>query len=271
MSVDTSASQPKKRTTRSSTSASDLSYLEPVINKSNRSYQFGDSDVTLISSDNIRFKVHTFHLMAASAVFRDMLSIGKNGHQGPEVRLTDKAIESSWVISLFLRTCYGHSLPHYTDVKDGYLGLIAFIDKYDCKVARESLITLVNSWMGLDSQRLYPNLVMSIASQLDDNRLAKRAISLGGHWEWSKVTTEEPTESVARQRLRVVRQIPLYGAFDLTAWAFEDFKKIPEDYKFALLRACQQGKPLFDHKEADWTAIADSFEIILSAIRENKK
>ncbi|OCF33664.1 hypothetical protein I316_04738 [Kwoniella heveanensis BCC8398] len=200
MSVDTSASQAKERTTRSSASASDLSYLEPVINKSNRSYQFGDSNVTLISSDNIRFKVHTFHLMAASAVFRNMLSIGKNGHQGPEVRLTDKAIESSWVISLFLRTCYGHSLPHYADVEDGYLGLIAFIDKYDCKVARESLITSVNSWMGLDK-----------------------------------------------------------------------FKKIPEDYKFALLRACQQGKPLFDHKEADWTAIADSFEIILSAIREKKK
>ncbi|WVF68196.1 hypothetical protein IAT40_002961 [Kwoniella sp. CBS 6097] len=251
-------------------STAENSVSESVIKDTNRPYQFSDSDITLISSDDLHFKIHSYHLMAASAVFRDMIALGKNSEASAEVRLTDSEIETSTVVVLFLDICYGTPLPHYKDKQATYIKLVKFLDKYDCRSARITLKHSLHTLLDLsepNSQRC-PQTCFVVACVMDDIDLAKAALRKADTWRFFKYSSTEPSNHTEAERFRAYRPLPERSSLDLVAFRFDEFKQIPDDIKFALLRAIHQGSTSFDYQTANWSKIADSFEIILNTIRE---
>ncbi|OCF33659.1 hypothetical protein I316_04733 [Kwoniella heveanensis BCC8398] len=245
----------------------------PTINDINRPFQFDDSDITLISSDNLHFKIHSYHLMAASPVFRDMIAIGKGGTETQTVELADTTFETGSIVSLFLDICYGTPLPHYKVSLTRYLALVKFLNKYDCELAKGVVKGAIHAYMNncVDgSKDLQPGSCFDIAVAMDDIGLMKTSIRRAGTWHFAPYTTSEPDNSVAKKRYRAAHCIPNRGVLDLTASTFDDWERIPNDVKFALLRATYGDKSQFDYKTAKWDEVADSFEIILNFIREKK-
>ncbi|WVQ95656.1 hypothetical protein IAU59_002754 [Kwoniella sp. CBS 9459] len=212
--------EPEKDKVKTESSSPPEPAAPPTIDDTNRPYQFEDSDITLVSSDGLHFKIHSYHLMAASPVFRDMLTVGK-GSSEQTVQLTDTKFETSSIVALFLQACYG------------------------------------------------PQVFFILACALDDVNLIQSIVRRAGHWGFIGYTEPEPTGDVEKQAFRALRNIPYCSCLDLTAIKFTEFDKIPNDIKFALLRATHDGKSLFNYKAAEWVKIADSFEIILKSIRKS--
>ncbi|OCF33662.1 hypothetical protein I316_04736 [Kwoniella heveanensis BCC8398] len=237
-----------------------------VIDGTNRAYQFEDSDVTLISGDDVHFDSIRI-LMAASCVFRDLFLVGSKDDKTHEVRLIDPEIEHREVISLFLVICYGGPVPHYHDRHLAFKRSTRFLDKWDCKQAKESLRTALYAWTTPDLGRLQPSFVFAMATFNDEPASAKRAISSTGKWYFPSIKEAAPDHCEAKGKFTATYHLPDRCAIDLSACTFEQFKEIADGYKFALLRATGQheiGKP---PTEISWTEIADTFAITLEAIR----
>ncbi|WVQ95654.1 hypothetical protein IAU59_002752 [Kwoniella sp. CBS 9459] len=181
----------KKTKTAHESPDQEMSASTPKVDDTNKDYQFKDSDITLISSDKYHFKVHSYHLMAASTVFRDMIAIDPHKSMALEVILTDTEFETGTILSLFFHMCYGERLPHYSSHYTAYKRLIRFLDKYDCKSGTEILRTSIYTWSTMDQDKLQPGYVFTLACHIDDEKLAKRAITLAGGWVWGEDDEEK--------------------------------------------------------------------------------
>ncbi|WVW81768.1 hypothetical protein I302_103764 [Kwoniella bestiolae CBS 10118] len=134
----------------------------------NLDYQAKDADITLISSDNLHFKVHGYMLKAHSAVLRDLLNdsqmmvspIPIDVHSRDLKRfldlmyLPDPLIPFSWIeTKTLLETC----------------------DKYDCPLIHERIRTRLNP-----HPEQAPWETFCLASHFNDLELAKKSLVFMG-------------------------------------------------------------------------------------------
>ncbi|WVF68199.1 hypothetical protein IAT40_002964 [Kwoniella sp. CBS 6097] len=227
----------KKRKTAASSSAD-------VINEYNSPFQFRDSDITLISSDDLHFKVHTFHLMAASpppynnSVFRDMISVGKNSTDQDEVGLSDIDIEKGKILFLYLSLVYGFALGMPKNSLGRFLRLIKFLHKYECTTAKRTLSLLINSWMdpAQTKEQLSPKIGLLLACDLDDMDSASIAMKRTGKRIFlppPPQAEDAPMVNGRKEKFYITRSIPDCSVMHLTAFGYDDSKNTSEDVKFA--------------------------------------
>ncbi|KAL1411782.1 hypothetical protein Q8F55_002749 [Vanrija albida] len=98
------------------------------------SHSWQDGDFTLVSSDDITFRIDTHYLQSASGVFRDMLAAGS----GPKlINLTDPHTETALVVHKFLNLITTNRIdnerfgPDFSDM----VTLVRFLIKYECAPA----------------------------------------------------------------------------------------------------------------------------------------
>ncbi|KAI5480546.1 hypothetical protein MNV49_000242 [Pseudohyphozyma bogoriensis] len=73
--------------------------------RSSPNFNASDADLTLLSSDNVKFAVHRYNLAAASQVFSDMIQLGQP--HGPTHKQEDvKLEETAEVLEIVLPYTY---------------------------------------------------------------------------------------------------------------------------------------------------------------------
>ncbi|WVR08622.1 hypothetical protein IAU60_005677 [Kwoniella sp. DSM 27419] len=234
------------------------------INKYNQPYQSTDTDVTLVSADGLHFDVHSYQLMAASSAFRNLISLD-DGEVFPFVEFDDDEIEHGPTIAMFLGICHGLAPSivkpaHYNRVRK----LIRFLYKYDCQNALSQVRMGVRTW--LPGQNPHAKQVFHLAMKLDDADLAADALRY-----MKEACYMDSSEARAEHAQHPhISRIPGASVVDLSAMDRKSFTGIPEDYKFALLRAARENHDLQNPAGMDWKRYAKDFEAVMGAIRQTK-
>ncbi|WVQ95655.1 hypothetical protein IAU59_002753 [Kwoniella sp. CBS 9459] len=221
-----------------------------LLNQYNKPYQYEDSDITLISSDNLHFKVHSYHLMVASPVFRDMIRAGNNSENKREVTFTDPRGEMGQVIASFLDLCYGKPLVPLPSRKDSRYSatikhlsdLLSFLTKYECEVPITAFKLYLGSWAGTHEEK--SDDFFRFAAQLDDVELAVAC-------------------------LKNAEILNLLVPTDPDFKGYADFNRMPDGYKFALLRAYAYSKGDYMGRRR-WEEIISEMKKVLIATRAHK-
>ncbi|WWC99278.1 hypothetical protein V866_006174 [Kwoniella sp. B9012] len=134
----------------------------------NMDYQAKDSDITLISSDNLNFKVHGYMLKAHSVVLRDLLN-------DPQMLLSPIPIDvSSRDLKRFLDLMYVAKpiIPFsWMETKT----LLDLCDKYDCHLIHERIRTRLDP-----HAEQAPWETFCLASHFNDLELAKKSLVFMG-------------------------------------------------------------------------------------------
>ncbi|WVR08623.1 hypothetical protein IAU60_005678 [Kwoniella sp. DSM 27419] len=221
-----------------------------AINDVNEPYQSEDADLTMISSDAMHFKVDSYHLMAASPVFRDMVHLGRNVDQQREVEFTDRQIETGAVIRLFLDVCYHSAVEVITADKEAPCkNLIRFLIKYDCYNLLEKVRLTVQSWL---HGQVDPTIVFRIATRLDNDQLAL-----------------EGDDDATKLRKEHLLSIPMTSVLDPAGMGYAKFSSIPKAPLYALLRATRQIGTT-EIKFVEWDKVAQEYEAVMRSLRHHK-
>ncbi|WWD20753.1 hypothetical protein CI109_105230 [Kwoniella shandongensis] len=243
-----------------------------LITEINKPYQFPDSDVVLICSDGLKFKVHSHYLKSSSTVFASMMEIGDD-KQSHDISLTDKNIEHSSILVLYLHLAYGNDLdftkenrqPSNND-KRCHL-LISFLLKYDAKTPMQTLKYALRLCMMQDC--LSPLTIFLVGSKVDDIELCVESIKQTPSWGWTakKDATEDET-----QQNSITLTKGLWGgqSFDMTTVSLKTMKAIPTVYLCALLRASHEAVKA-TRNEQDWEKIATKFGEIMKDHKKSKQ
>ncbi|WWC92370.1 uncharacterized protein L201_007327 [Kwoniella dendrophila CBS 6074] len=241
-----------------------ISAEEGIINEWNKKYQSEEADMTIKSSDNLIFRVHSYRMMAASKVFRDMIQIGSKTDQAQEIPLTDQDIETSTVVSLFLDITYAFDMPEPKDCNDfdKDSNLVTFSIKYEAQPAIQYLGKLFYSWVS--SGKFRSDLVLVEACRLDDPSLGGAAIAAVGHYPHM---TQDSANSGGMLQLqkKADEADPLAkdgyncDVMDPLGMSLSRFQSLSDRYKLALLRGCQSY--VYTRKpQPDWKSASQSFE-----------
>ncbi|WOO80082.1 uncharacterized protein LOC62_03G003593 [Vanrija pseudolonga] len=183
-------------------------------------------DFALISSDNVRFRIDSYHLQAASVVFRDMITAA----DGPrEIHFTDDAIEGRHAVSAFLHLATAGSLyeaPTPWNVS-GTVKLVRFVLKFDCVTALKVLILRTKETL-IDNDQTTTLHVFIIGAVLDNEDLCRASLKRNQDYYWIE---GEPDTIEATSYL-------LHGfCFNPQTWSFSAFGLIPLPHLWALNRA----------------------------------
>ncbi|ORY27662.1 hypothetical protein BCR39DRAFT_223769 [Naematelia encephala] len=232
----------------------------PKERKMHESYNEGD--FTLISSDDVAFKLPKYQLLAMSVVFRNIFQIGIDTTS--EISLDDETIEDSSTLCLVLDLAQGKGsfdvarLATYSPSANGRsvtpaaLGMIrqvmGFIAKWDCPMVA-LVIRHIHSSLATSGEASVHELFRHGAMMYEPDicAMAIRAAALRPRF------LTEPSEA----RL-LTDQIAKASVFDVVAWRLGEFETVPPKYILALLRATR----LCDFTRGaklDWNAIADEF------------
>ncbi|WWC92337.1 uncharacterized protein L201_007291 [Kwoniella dendrophila CBS 6074] len=233
-----------------------------VINDLNKDFQSADSDLIIRSSDDIIFKIHRFYLQAMSEVFRERLSTAVKPSE--EIHLEDSEIEGSVTIAHFLNLCCGKPLtaPKNNDCKP-YQLLIRCLRKYDCPGALTHLEGLSYKWF---HENLFcPANLFAMGHSLNSVNLATCGLSQQASWRWAERSSDKTDEQKARSRDRTAQCNNVVGAstIDPSGLSRKQFKDIPDDYKFALLRATSDTLIKTEPGKSDWKKISEDFQKIM--------
>ncbi|BEJ16640.1 hypothetical protein CspHIS471_0600410 [Cutaneotrichosporon sp. HIS471] len=101
-----------------------------------------EGDFEIITADNVRFRVPSFHLYSSSSVFHNAHSVVDGSD--PKVALMDRVCESAAVFRLYLRLVVEGRLVisrHLPFVKE----LAIFLDKYGCDQARNFMCSKIEN------------------------------------------------------------------------------------------------------------------------------
>lgn len=174
-----------------------------ISNSTHPKFSYNDSDLTVCSSDNVLFCVHKTNLADHSAVFQDMLHIGRGiGNTSaipiPRASVTDaqnvsssntiNLTESSETLAVLLAMCYPHREPPVsveTLPATAMLNCYEATVKYEMWVATLALKGFVEyAWRSLLCHRTErtnrplatkePVLVAALAYRLRDSKLLAR-------------------------------------------------------------------------------------------------
>ncbi|WWD07306.1 hypothetical protein V865_005404 [Kwoniella europaea PYCC6329] len=231
--------------------------IEIVVNDHNRPFQFDDSDLRLVSADDVVFNIHTWKLKAASSVFQAMFEAG-NGNS--TVKLTDETLENGRILSMFLKILYGIHLEDPSDRSDLMMNheiLLQFVVKYDASAAKEHLTTCFRLWAS--NAKLGSDRYFLLGSQLNQYEIAtaslKRAIAVQSTW------TGPPDGMGSRQAL-LLHGIKNERTLNIASWPFYDFRKLSHEYMFGFMRAREiVMEP--NKSKVDYKLVAAEFEKIM--------
>ncbi|KAK8850574.1 hypothetical protein IAR55_004493 [Kwoniella newhampshirensis] len=244
--------------------------VEEIISDVNRPYQSEDADVILVSSDGLKFKVHSYHLKAASTVFSSMLDIGIPD-QSNLLEFTDNEIEHSRIVVLFLNLVYGKELHFKKETRhynhEQCYRLVSFLLKYDATTPLRMLRYATHLWLAREA--LSPFCAFRIGAKMDDVDLCAQALRCCAGWNWSR--NDNITEEEKRKRSFDLNNTVWNGpCLDPSSWRIATFKEIPDKYLTALLRACRESMKLV-RSQNDWIKIGDKFAELMRAMRNAEK
>ncbi|ORY25242.1 hypothetical protein BCR39DRAFT_291604 [Naematelia encephala] len=197
---------------------------------------YTEGDVTLISSDNVSFKIQMFYLQASSAVFRETFAVGELKDDNRDIiTFTDEAIESSATIRVFLDTITGKQIPSPQNMTFDWIRFVSlFARKYDCPllaaIFRMVLAQCVGA-AGLAGNLLDPRSIFVTAAILDYPEICQNAISNEANWQWG--TSEKELTGDDKDITGVVGE----SVFSPLSMPLQSVRLIPEDYLWALMRS----------------------------------
>ncbi|WWC92330.1 uncharacterized protein L201_007284 [Kwoniella dendrophila CBS 6074] len=219
---------PKRTSTSINSNASKKIKREFIVNETNEQYQEDDADVTIISSDQIRFKVHSYVLKAASVKFREMLT---SEIINQELVLSDPLLERSSTLSWFLDVCHSKELPapKSNNKYIPYITLIQLATKYECKLVIQQISLLSHKWC--EEQLFEPASVFMIGCALDAPDLTACAIRQCGGWRNSerKDNVDEEAKKKFKNRVGTIQRVAGASVLDPTAMDFPTFKALPDE------------------------------------------
>ncbi|WRT65368.1 uncharacterized protein IL334_002311 [Kwoniella shivajii] len=202
-------------------------------------YTDPEAELTLISSDNVGFKVHQYYLQAHSTVFRGMIHDFANSLPDRKIQLVDSQIEHSSTVRMFLDVITGKSLKLVRDSLGSFRNCILLSKKYECEFALSCLSHHASSFV---PQWISPHYVFIIAAELDNMDLAMRAIAKKGNWTWPLDRTipdpprwrqlQESEESSAGY-LGLSRGA---GVLEVASWPIWEIERVPLAYMVALMK-----------------------------------
>ncbi|OCF54695.1 hypothetical protein L486_07829 [Kwoniella mangroviensis CBS 10435] len=229
-----------------------------IVNEYNRSFQFDDSDLRLVSADGVVFKIHTWKLKAASSVFQVMFESGNNGDT---LELTDKTLEIGRILCMFLQILYGIKLAEPSsgwDLKRNHEELLRLIDKYDAPAAKQHLTTCFRLWAA--SEKFESDGYFLLASQLDEYEIATTSLK---HAMACRRTWTGPSEGMESRQALLSQGLKGENTTDGAGWPLNDFRRLSHEYIFGFMRAkeivMQPNKPRVDYK-----LLAAKFEKIMT-------
>ncbi|WWC60859.1 uncharacterized protein I303_103435 [Kwoniella dejecticola CBS 10117] len=248
-----------------------------------------------------KMKFKPTKLLQCSTVFRNTLSSTSGPNPGPgqlatpppspksgehlnnlpEIHLTDPIIESSFIISLFLRLSYGQSLPvpSLPVYVKAYENLALFLKKWECASdpLLESLSGSIKLW--IKEGYVSASKGLQIGDALGDEGVMLDATRRGGEYTWSGRLIRDPTNDLAAQRpaqgkssVTMSSHSPLeiscgdeaIPSLDLSAVPYEYFVSLSDEVKFALLRASRAEEK---RRDTDWDKVASEFQRVLKELR----
>nr|XP_019000342.1 uncharacterized protein I203_07124 [Kwoniella mangroviensis CBS 8507]OCF63803.1 hypothetical protein I203_07124 [Kwoniella mangroviensis CBS 8507] len=235
-----------------------------VINEYNKLFQFNDSDLTLISSDGVQFKIHKYLGLfpIVSPVFQGMFEAGDQDNTSTgkgRIQLTDDTLENGKIISVLLRIIYGIKLDPPSDwleLHNKYEPLVKLVDKYDIIIAREHLCTCFTLW-AMTSEYLTHRYLL-LGSQLNRHELVIAALKNNTASTW-----QASTDNLRRREALVKYHIKGENTLNLASWSLKHIRSMSTDHIFLWLRARENvlgsAKPRIDYK-----AIGTEFEKLLN-------
>ncbi|WWD16842.1 hypothetical protein CI109_101274 [Kwoniella shandongensis] len=241
-------------------------------------YNDPQADFILISSDNIAFKVHKYHLLSESPVFRDMCSMVGSSFASPTLNLTDTTFETARVIRLFLDFLQKRSPPdpsRETVVTTRLL--IQFVDKYDCQLVSHAMKAYARRFFDLGT--VGPDDLFILGSNFDDVEYCAEAIRRSGFIVFSSGGTIEGLGSgwstkEENSHGHIGRPTEDASVLDVRAWRVEEIAKVPPKYLAALMRASidfEFSVPFEELEVDEWDNMAKEFTELMNYEKESKK
>ncbi|RXK41972.1 hypothetical protein M231_00693 [Tremella mesenterica] len=211
-------------------------------------YDDENADLILVSSDETRFKVHSYYLKAASVIFRNMLqnpdSMAQSGER-PMIHLTDSTIETANILRAALDVLYGKQFPDdHRKYHARLLKVIRFLQKYECEGSIDKIRLLLHRWItSPDTSAAWSAFIVSAA--LDDIVTCSRAIRRAGNWGIRATDEKQGSRDSS-------------SVFDLGNLSLEQFSQIPVPMLWAILRATKSQRTL-PQKNDGWSKVASRF------------
>ncbi|WWD16143.1 hypothetical protein CI109_100568 [Kwoniella shandongensis] len=203
----------------------------------------------------------------------------------PHLFLT-AANETSMTVSLFLHLVYSIALPCPPSPSSFgmYELLLVFMKSYDCSPALlRELGLVVRGWVEdgkISASKGFAfgcQLGISLDSDCGSGGICEESVKRSNEWTWASPTTMSSTNK--RPFSVVTDGIFPAPSLDLSAMPFDYFKTIPDEHKFALLRATRNvcasspkstktnvGVAVALDGGCDWDKVAEEYQRILGEI-----
>ena len=129
--------------------------IEPGI-RFHEHYNFDDGDLVLLTSDNVKFHVHSTVLKAGSGIFRDMLELASPNAQNPSEPIY--LSETSATLEIIFQFLYpvNAKIPPKPATFKGAVKLCEVATKYDMPLALAGMRSVI-----LGAQEYYGDVSMS--------------------------------------------------------------------------------------------------------------
>ncbi|WVO14079.1 hypothetical protein L204_101706 [Cryptococcus depauperatus] len=236
------------------------------------------SDLEIVSSNGVRLRTSSSLLRTSSTVFVSMVKPPKAGYSST-IHFTDLQLECASTLSLFLRLISSHTLPPPTQSFSEYETLIRFMKQYKCSSTLFQKLSK-HLYIWLEEGCVSASKVFRAGTIIGDEKLCKKAVAAGNDWTWASVPRQPPRAgsriptSHASTPAFNIHEDGISGAptLDISAMPFSFFKTLPDEYKFALMRATRSvvgSAVVLD--QCDWDKVAGEFEKILCEVKQPKK
>ncbi|BEI93579.1 uncharacterized protein CcaverHIS019_0600380 [Cutaneotrichosporon cavernicola] len=209
-----------------------------------------EGDFEIITSDNVRFRVPSFHLYSSSSVFRNAHSVA--GESDLKIVFMDPLCETAAVIHLYLslvvegRLVTLYNLPF---VKE----LAIFLDKYGCDQARSFMCSRIEN--AVLKGEIDAHAGFLVAANASNIPLCRLILVRQANHTWKRDKGRGSDELIAGMAGKNV--------WDSNYWPASTWNSgIPQAYLFALARAYGSCDMSSDN------SLADEFEHYLNLITD---
>ncbi|WVQ62876.1 uncharacterized protein L199_001025 [Kwoniella botswanensis] len=231
-------------------------------------YSDSDADLTLISSDNVAFRVYAFHL-GTSPVLMDMIKVLPRCKS--DIPFSDSQMEDSHTIRYLLNILHNNHSELDWNTLGFFRNTISFVKKYE--------MILVQSFLSVQLRRYLENggaerYCFILAAELDDISIAAAIIEKGGRQIFvnngDKYSSGwfDQGQIVERQRLIESGKwgfVDGCAIMNPTAWPLWELRRVPFEYVNSLGRTYQRFP--FGHKTSDVQAAAQYFKQLMEDLK----
>ncbi|WVQ81891.1 hypothetical protein IAT38_004018 [Cryptococcus sp. DSM 104549] len=240
-------------------------------------------DITLVSSDNVRFGAHRSRLRVASNFFDAMFEIGDEPAAHTELVLPDSDLEKADNLALFFDMIYGEAFAAIIFCNTGAPGfhtldaLISHAEYPEDKLAIvERLVLLLVKY---DAVHLMYKLGVKLEGLMDEGKLSPldvfklgddtrclplslQVLGSGCHYLVSKEL--DATQTILRDTIvdwsPIHDAIPGASMFDPTATSLEFYESLPDRTAWCWMMAYHAGSEAVEASRShDWHSVADEF------------